>query len=111
MALHSFKRGDDVVFPTIVFKKGGVNVDLSVDGVTVKCQLRPHIDSRTFVTPYIDNDKLSESKIVMTLAKATTTAMEPRTWVGDVEVTLEDGTRSSDTFEVVVKPDVTREEA
>lgn len=106
--LGRFKRGDDATFRAIVVSVAGSPQDLTADGWEVRAQLRPYVSSGDLVTPAVDAAELVDSRVVLSLDREATTAMQARTWVGDVEVTGPDGRSSSATFRVVVEADVTR---
>lgn len=104
------KRGDDWTFRGITVRDSlGALIDLSAEGWTVACSISPRIDldSSTKVPLVIDQDELVNSRVVLSLPKATSSGLEPRTWFGDLQVDGPEGRHSSDTFIIIVRRDVT----
>lgn len=106
--LGTRKRGDDWTFRTIRVKNAeGQPIDLTEDGWSVACQLRPGESSSSKVTPSIREADLAAGGVVLQVAKEVSEKMEPRLWAGDLQVDGPDGRRSSSTFVIEVVRDVT----
>lgn len=103
------KRGDDITFDTVDFTVDGNAQDLTDVGWSVLAQLRPLEDSTTVVDMAIDEAGLAVSTIICSLTSAQTTLMTPGIWVGDIQVTSPDWITSSETFEVEIVADVSRD--
>lgn len=106
--LGRLKRGDDKTFRAIVVRVDGAPQDLTAPDWSVRCQLRPYADAPGDVPCTVASEGLPDGRVVLVLSRTATAAMAPGTWVGDLEVTGPDGRQSSDTFTVLVEPDVTR---
>jgi hypothetical protein len=114
----ALKRGDDFTAPqAIVVKVDTVAQDLTDADWTYAAQARLRSDDATVVDFDIDPDTalLEDGKLVLSLPRATTEDMEVGGWVIDVEATNDTidgvGRKSSATFTLTVKNDVTREPA
>lgn len=111
----ALKRGDDFTAPQpIVVKVADVAVDLTDTDWTYAAQARLRSDDTTVVDFVIDPDTvlLAAGKLVLTLPRATTEDMAVGGWIVDVQVTNDTidgvGRKSSATFGLTVKADVTR---
>jgi len=109
------KRGDDFRAPrAIVVKVADVAADLTDTDWTYAAQARLRSDDRTVVDFDIDDDSvlLAAGKLVLILPRATTETMDVGGWIVDVQVTNDTiagvGRKSSATFGLTVKADVTR---
>ena len=114
----ALKRGDDFTAPQpIVVKVDTVAQDLTDADWSYAAQARLRSDDATVVDFDIDPDTalLAAGKLVLTLPRATTEDMAVGGWVIDVEATNDTldgvGRKSSETFTLTVKNDVTREVA
>lgn len=114
----ALKRGDDFTAPqAIVVKVDTVAADLTDTDWTYAAQARLRSDDTTVVDFVIDDDSvlLAAGKLVLTLPRATTEDMAVGGWIIDVEATNDTidgvGRKSSATFTLTVKNDVTREPA
>ena len=104
----TFKRGDDATLATVAISDGVTPVDLS-SGYTITWQVRRQTEAKDALVVDVDLSDAANGNITGTLTATATASMSPGTWVSDIEVTGPDGVLSSDTFEVVVVADVTRE--
>jgi hypothetical protein len=104
----TFKRGDDATLATVTISDGVTPVDLT-NGYSITWQVRRQTEAKDALVVDVDLSDALNGNITGTLPAITTATMSPGTWVSDIEVTGPDGTLSSDTFEVVVVADVTRE--
>lgn len=109
------KRGDDFTAPQpIVVKVADVAVDLTDTDWTYAAQARLRSDDTTAVDFDIDDDSvlLAAGKVLLSLPRATTETMTVGGWIVDVQVTNDTidgvGRKSSATFGLTVKADVTR---
>lgn len=109
------KQGDDFRAPQpIVVKVADVAADLTDTDWTYAAQARLRSDDTTAVDFDIDDDTalLEDGKLVLSLPRATTEAMDVGGWIVDVQVTNDTidgvGRKSSATFGLTVKADVTR---
>lgn len=109
------KRGDDFTAPQpIVVKVADVAADLTDTDWTYAAQARLRTDDTTFVDFDIDDDSvlLAAGKLQLSLPRATTVDMAVGKWRVDVQVTNDTidgvGRKSSATFGLTVKADVTR---
>ena len=108
----TFKRGDDwTASAPIVVSVGGSPQDLTDAGWSVAVQARPSENAAKYVEVEVDEDRLADSEVLLSLPRETTETMAPRVWVVDVQITGPGiGRRSSSTFGLSVVADVTREE-
>ena len=109
------KRGDDFRAPQpILVKVADVAADLTDTDWTYAAQARLRSDDTTVVDFDIDDDSvlLAAGKLVLILPRATTETMDVGGWIVDVQVTNDTiagvGRKSSATFGLTVKADVTR---
>lgn len=109
------KQGDDFTAPQpIVVKVADVAADLTDTDWTYAAQARLRSDDTTAVDFDIDDDSvlLAAGKLVLILPRATTETMDVGGWIVDVQVTNDTiagvGRKSSATFGLTVKADVTR---
>lgn len=109
------KQGDDFRAPQpIVVKVADVAADLTDTDWTYAAQARLRSDDTTSVDFDIDDDTalLEDGKLVLSLPRATTETMTVGGWIVDVQVTNDTidgvGRKSSATFGLTVKADVTR---
>lgn len=109
----NLKRGDTWVAPqAILVTVGGVEVDLTDAAYTVAAQLRTAADSSVVAATFdVDETLLEDSKVLLSLDAETTAGLSRGTHYVDVEITSTDpavGRRSSETWTILVDPDVTR---
>lgn len=109
------KRGDDFRAPQpILVKVADVAADLTDTDWAYAAQARLRSDDTTVVDFDIDDDSvlLAAGKLVLILPRATTETMDVGGWIVDVQVTNDTiagvGRKSSATFGLTVKADVTR---
>ena len=107
-----FKRGDTVSIGAL-WRSGGTPVDLT--DITITSQVRPTADDVTVTLTFTitkADQTTNPGEYTLGADAATTALLTPGNYVCDVQYVEDVGgvTRSTETFSVVVLPDVTRAE-
>ena len=107
-AISSWKRGDYAVVARVTITDAGDPVDLT-DGYDVVWQLRSTPNAGSFVAVEVDMVDADSGVLLGTIGRTASETMDPGVWVSDIQITKDDKPFSSETFEVEVLPDVSRE--
>lgn len=112
--VSTWKRGEDATVAVVTcVDEHGDPVDLSQNDYAIRWQLRPTEPSSEVVEVVFDLTEpgAEDGRIVGFVGRDVTITMRPGSWVSDIRVIDlgSDKALVSSTFEVLVRPEVTRE--